>query len=341
MATGDSTVPEVTAANVPGSGRNVPLAFGWRMPMWDPLGAPAPTWLPDVRTNLAALRGKYDSVWLSDHFVPGTRWMSPEPDTLECWTATVHFSAAFPEYRYGQIVMGNSYRHPPLLAKAAATMQVLTGGKLILGIGAGWMENEYQMYGYEFPSAGVRLRQLDEACQIFRRMWASSPASFHGTYYTVDEAHCNPLPDPPPPIMIGGSGEKVTLRLVARHADWWESGSASPAEYKRKVGILADHCDAVGRDPASILHVWQCQVVSMADSEAEARAIAEKSPLYRHSSPDTQLVGTPEQIQAKLEERIDIGVRHLILRFLDFPATDQALRFAAEVAPRLQRKYPG
>ncbi|MCC6177576.1 MAG: LLM class flavin-dependent oxidoreductase [Chloroflexi bacterium] len=331
------TAQAVTAQAAPGSGRNVPLEFGWRMPMWDPDGQPVGTWLPAVRENLAALQEHYASAWLSDHFVPGTRWMPPEPDTLECWTATAHLSGAFPSYRYGQIVLGNSYRHPPLLAKAAASLQVLTGGKLILGIGAGWMESEYRMYGYEFPSAGVRLRQLDEACQIIRQMWTQSPVSFQGAYYTVDEAHCNPLPSPPPPLMIGGGGEKVTLRLVARHADWWESGSLSPDEYRRKAGILAEHCDAVGRDPASILHVWQCQVVSLADSEDEARAIAEPNPLYQHATPETRLVGTPEQIAERLEERIDIGVRHVILRFMDFPRTEQALRFMAEVAPRLRR----
>jgi alkanesulfonate monooxygenase SsuD/methylene tetrahydromethanopterin reductase-like flavin-dependent oxidoreductase (luciferase family) len=139
--------------------------------------------------------------------------------------------------------------------------------------------------------------------------------------------------------MIGGSGEQLTLRVVAKHADWWESGSHSPAEYRRKSEVLAQHCDAVGRDPTSILHVWQCQVVSLADSEAEARGIAEQSLLYHHSTEDTRLIGTPEQIAEKLEERMDIGVRHFILRFMDFPHTDQALRFANEVAPRLRRRH--
>jgi alkanesulfonate monooxygenase SsuD/methylene tetrahydromethanopterin reductase-like flavin-dependent oxidoreductase (luciferase family) len=334
-------IGQVTASNVRGSGRDAPLRFGWRMPMWDPAGAPATSWLPAVRGNLAALRGKYDSVWLSDHFVPGTPWMPPEPDTLECWTATVHFSAAFPEFQYGQIVMGNNYRQPSLLAKAASTMQALTGGKLILGIGAGWMESEYRMYGYEMPRPAIRIQQLDEACQIMRRMWTESPASFQGKHYTLDQAYANPLPNPIPPIMIGGSGEQLTMRVIAKHADWWESGSHSPSEYRRKAGVLAEHCDAVGRDPSSILHVWQCQVVSMADSEAEARAIAETSLLYHHSTEDVRLVGTPEQILARLEERMEIGVRHFILRFLDFPYTDQALRFAAEVAPKLRRKLGG
>jgi len=330
---------QVTASNVRGSGRDVPLRFGWRLPMWDPFGAQATTWLPAVRANLAALRGKYDSVWLSDHFVPGTRWMPPEPDTLECWTATVHFSAQFPEYQYGQIVMGNNYRQPSLLAKAASTMQVLTGGKLILGIGAGWMESEYRMYGYEMPRPAIRIQQLDEACQIFRKMWTESPASFQGRHYTLDEAYANPLPNPIPPICIGGSGEQLTMRVIAKHADMWESGSQPLPEYQRKTNVLAEHCDAVGRDPSSILHVWQCQVVSLADSEAEARDIAEQNPLYHHSTEDNRLVGTPEQVIEKLEARMAIGVRHIIVRFMDFPQTDMALRFATEVAPALRRRH--
>jgi alkanesulfonate monooxygenase SsuD/methylene tetrahydromethanopterin reductase-like flavin-dependent oxidoreductase (luciferase family) len=105
----------------PGSGRNAPVGFGWRMPMWDPHAQPMATWVPDVRRNLEALRGKFDSVWLSDHFIPGSPWMPPEPDAMECWAATAHFSALFPEYRYGQIVLNNSFRPPSMLAKMAAT----------------------------------------------------------------------------------------------------------------------------------------------------------------------------------------------------------------------------
>ena len=117
------------------------MRFGWRLPMWDPDDAPAESWLPHVWANLEALRRRFDSVWLSDHLVPGAPWMPPQPDTMECWTATAYFAAAFPEYEYGQIVLGNSYRHPPLLAKMAGTLQLLTRGRLILGIGAGWMES--------------------------------------------------------------------------------------------------------------------------------------------------------------------------------------------------------
>jgi len=312
------------------------VRFGWRLPMWDPEGAPAATWLPAVHANLDALRGKFASVWLSDHFVPGTGWMPPEPDTLECWTATAALAMAYPDYDFGQVVLGNSYRHPPLLAKMAATLQALTGGRLILGIGAGWMESEYRAYGYPFPPAAERLRQLDEAVQIIRQMWTVSPASFRGRYYQVERAYCNPRPDPPP-IMIGAAGEQIALRLVARHADWWNLSGTSPEEFARKAAVLERHCAAVGRDPTSILYTYQCQAVALADSEREARRIAEGTKFFQHTGAGGTLVGTPEQIEARLAEYVDLGVRHFILRFLDFPSAEGALRFAAEVAPRLSR----
>src|SRR5688572_24093423 len=197
---------QVTSRLKAGSGRSAPVTFGWRMPMWDPDGAPVGSWLPAVHQNLDTLAGQFDTVWLSDHFVPGAGWKSPDTDTLECWTTTAALSLRHPSYRFGQIVLGNSYRHPPLLAKMAATLQVLTGGRLILGIGAGWMESEYRAYGYPFPSPGDRVRRLDEAVQIMRRMWTSSPSSFSGRYYSIEDAYCNPTPDPHPPLLLGAHG---------------------------------------------------------------------------------------------------------------------------------------
>jgi alkanesulfonate monooxygenase SsuD/methylene tetrahydromethanopterin reductase-like flavin-dependent oxidoreductase (luciferase family) len=328
MADGTGTGATVTSAMAPGSGRAAPLRFGWRVPMWDPDGAPAPAWLPEVRANLDALHGVYDSIWLSDHFVPGASWMPPEPDTLECWTAVAHFATAYPEY--------HSYRHPALLGKMASTLQLLTGGRLILGIGAGWMESEYRMYGYPFPPAPVRLEQLDEACHILRRMWTTSPASFQGKHYALEGAYANPLPSPPPPLLIGSHGERIGLGIVARHADWWDYSGADPDEFARKATVLAEHCERVGRDPDSILFTWQCQVVALADSEREARALAERSTLYKNGSPGSALVGTPEGVAERLARYVELGVRHPILRFADFPSPEGALRFAREVMPTLR-----
>lgn len=312
------------------------VTFGWRMPMWDPAGAPLATWLPDVRRTLDALPVEtFETVWMSDHLVPGVTWAPPQWDTLECMTALIHFASTHPGYRYGQIVLGNSYRPPALLAKMFSTLQALTGVRCILGIGAGWMESEYRMYGYPYPAPKVRIAELDEAIPLIRALWADSPATFKGEHFQLAAAYANPLPADPPLVMVGASGEKLALRVVALHADWWNTGAATPEALTAKRAILAEHCAKVGREVDDILVNWQCQCVAIGDSEAEAQRLAETSPLYQRS-PDDAVVGTPEQVTARLQGFIDAGVRDFILRFADFPRTDGALRFAREIAPRLR-----
>lgn len=311
------------------------ITFGWRMPMWDPAGAPLASWLPDVRLHLDALpAGTFQTVWMSDHFVPGTTWAPPQWDTLECMTALIHFATAYPRFRYGQIVLGNSYRPPALLGKMFSTLQALTGVRCILGIGAGWMESEYRMYGYEYPPAKVRIAQLDDAIRVLRALWTESPATVAGEHFHLDAAYAEPRPADLPLVMIGASGEQLALRVVARHADWWNTGAATPEALTAKRAVLAEHCRKIGRDVDDILVNWQCQCVAIGDSEAEARRLAEGAPLYRHSS--ESVVGTPEQVIDRLQGFVDAGVRDFILRFADFPRQDGVLRFAHEIAPRLR-----
>jgi alkanesulfonate monooxygenase SsuD/methylene tetrahydromethanopterin reductase-like flavin-dependent oxidoreductase (luciferase family) len=311
------------------------ITFGWRMPMWDPAGAPLGAWLPGIRQTLDALPGEvFQTVWQSDHFVPGTGWAPPEWDTLECMTALIHFATAYPQFRYGQIVLGNSYRPPSLLAKMFSTLQGLTGVRLILGIGAGWMESEYRMYGYEFPVPKIRMAQLDEAIRLIRAMWTESPASFRGEHYRLDNAYANPLPAEPPIVMVGASGEQLGLRVVAKHADWWNTTAPTPEALTAKRRVLAEHCAKIGRDVDDILVNWQCQCVAIGDSEAEARRIAEGAPLHHHSR--ESVVGTPEQVTERLQEFVAAGVRDFNLRFADFPRTEGMLRFAREIAPQLR-----
>ncbi|MFN8511290.1 MAG: LLM class flavin-dependent oxidoreductase [Thermomicrobiales bacterium] len=311
------------------------ITFGWRMPMWDPAGAPLGAWLPGVRQVLDALPVEvFQTVWQSDHLVPGAGWAPPEWDTLECMTALIHFATAYPQFRYGQIVLGNSYRPPSLLGKMFSTLQGLTGVRLILGIGAGWMESEYRMYGYEYPVPKVRMAQLDEAIRLIRALWTDSPASFQGEHYRLEAAYANPLPSEMPIVMVGASGEQLGLRVVARHADWWNTTESTPEALTAKRNVLAEHCKKIGRDVDDILVNWQCQVVAIGDSEAEARRIAEAAPLYR--SPNDGIVGTPEQVTERLQEFIAAGVRDFNLRFADFPRTEGVLRFAREIAPKLR-----
>src|SRR5262249_42884078 len=153
-----------------------------------------------------------------------------------------------------------------------------------------------------------------------------------GKQLSIDAARAEPRPDPRPIIMVGASGEQLALRVVARHADWWNATTPTPEELRAKRAVLAEHCDKVGRDVDDILVNWQCQCVAIADSEAEARRLVEASPLHQHGGRGS-IVGTPEQVQARLEQFVAAGVRDFILRFADFPRLDGALRFAREIAP--------
>ena len=317
------------------AGRPSQVTYGWRMPMWDPRGKPLPEWLPGVRQHLAELpRDVYQTVWMSDHLVPGTNWAPPEWDTLECMTALIHFASVHPEYRYGQIVLGNSYRPPSLLAKMFSTLQALSPARHVLGIGAGWMESEYRMYGYEYPVPKIRIQQLDDAVQLIKVMWTESPATFEGRHYTIDHARANPLPSEPPIVMIGGSGEQLTLRVVARHAEWWNASAGTPDDLRHKLSVLTEHCQKVGRDVEDILINWQSQCVAVAGSQAEAQRLAEASPF--HGSGRGSVVGTPDQVVERVQGMVDAGVRDFILRFADFPRLDGALLFAREVVPRVR-----
>jgi alkanesulfonate monooxygenase SsuD/methylene tetrahydromethanopterin reductase-like flavin-dependent oxidoreductase (luciferase family) len=160
------------------------------------------------------LPAEFTTVWIEDHLQRG------EHEVMEGWTLLTYLAALYPNVRFGHLVMSPSFRNPALLAKMAATLQQLTGGRYILGIGAGWKEDEYRGYGYDYPSGRVRVEQLAEAIEAIRAMWTQAPATYHGIYYRIDNAYCEPRPDPPPPIMVGTNGPKA-LRVAARLADWW------------------------------------------------------------------------------------------------------------------------
>ena len=189
----------------------------------------------------------FESLWISDHLMTEDRFR------LECWTELTWLAARFPGPLLGTIVMANSYRHPALLAKMAASLQYLSGGRFILGYGAGWAEDEYRAYGFDFPSAGTRIDQMIEGIEVIRALWSGGPVDYAGEHYRLTEALAVPVPQPLPPIMIGGDGERRTLRAVATHGDWWNAMSRPMDVLRHKVDVLEEHCAAVGRDPASIV----------------------------------------------------------------------------------------
>jgi F420-dependent oxidoreductase-like protein len=195
----------------------------------------------------------FDHVWVFDHFNPiGGQDLAG--DIWEGWTLMAAMAEATHTTRIGNMVTGNTYRHPGVLAKMAVTIDHLSGGRLEFGLGAGWAEVEHTMLGLEFPSTGERLRRLAEACTVIKKLWTEPRADYEGRYYTLRGALAEPKPvqTPYPPIWIGGGGERKTLRIVAEHADVWNFAGGPVETALQKVEVLKRHCADVGRDPAQI-----------------------------------------------------------------------------------------
>ena len=270
----------------------------------------------------------YHSLWLVDHF-----WNRgvPDADVLECTTMMSALSAGTEKLRIGSLVLCNSFRNPALLAKELATIDNISNGRLEVGLGAGWMDEEYRAYGYEFPSMGTRLRQLEEGVQILKAMFTAKKSSFQGRYYTVTDAYNNPQPvqKPHPPITIGGSGEKVMLRIVAKYADRWNC-PAGYRSFEQKLGVLKQHCQAVGRDINSINISEQLLVcIGANDAEVEEKwKISQRLPFWR-----TAIKGTPPQIVAALRDRLSKGITFFTIIFGDLNSPQSIDLFAREVMP--------
>ena len=203
-------------------------------------------YMGDLHRALDVASQSFQSLWTSDHLNYTTEWR------LECWTLLTWMAARYPGPQLGTVVMSNSFRSPSLMAKMASSIQHLTYGRLILGYGAGWYEPEYRSYGFDYPSARTRIEMLDEGVRVMKAMWTDSPANFSGEYYHVDNVHCEPLPNPLPILMLGGGGERRTLRVVAEHADWWNDVMRPVDQLQRKLDALKVHCEAIGRDYDSI-----------------------------------------------------------------------------------------
>jgi alkanesulfonate monooxygenase SsuD/methylene tetrahydromethanopterin reductase-like flavin-dependent oxidoreductase (luciferase family) len=310
---------------------NQAIKFGLRMPDFPLDGSRGRAFTDQMINFLEPLQGKLDSAWVADHFVPWATFQDPFSDTPECWTSLVYLAGRLPGLDFGTIVACQSYRNPALLAKMAATLQTFSGGRFILGIGAGWKKDEYLAYGYEFPSRLDRLYQLDEAVQIIRKLWREPKATYHGQYYHVEDAICQPKPDPLPPLMVGGGGKKITLRIAAQYADWWNVPGCSAETYQELLEVLRGHCQKVGRDYDQIVKTWCSDCVAIAPTHEAAVKLAESSPFYGGGQ---AIVGDPDEVAAQLQPFVDLGVQHFILRFIDFPSSAGAQLFASQVMPR-------
>jgi len=300
------------------------LAFGYNPPTGNRLieRVDPATFTADLDRVLQVAAPAFESLWVSDHFMTEDRFR------LECWTQLTWIAARFPQPLIGTIVLANSYRHPPLLAKMAASLQHLSGGRLILGYGAGWVEEEYRAYGYDFPPIRTRIEQMIEGIEVMRALWTGGPATYDGRHYRLEDALAIPVPVPAPPIMIGGDGEKLALRAVAEHADWWNAMSRPMDVLRRKVAVLETHCDAVGRDPASI--VKTITFVAFLDTDGAA---ARRAAGTRLEGETVAFAGDPAAMIDHLATLAELGFEHVQLVFPGFPGTADMELFLERVRP--------
>jgi len=319
---------------------------GWRL---DLAGIdPADHWTTMLDIARTAEAGPFESIWVFDHFhtVP----VPTQEATHEAWTLMAAFAAATSRIRLGQMCTCMGYRNPAYLAKVAATVDVISGGRTEMGIGAGWYEHEWRAYGYGFPSAGDRLGMLDEGVQIMRQLWTTGRATLDGRHYQVSDAICQPLPLQAGgvPLWIAGGGERKTLRIAAQYARY-TNFDGSPDAFGRKSQVLAEHCREVGTDFGAITRSANYNLVlGETDNDVRDRLAWIKDHQLRCGVPEDvadrmvgnlaagPLVGTPELVTERLTGLAGLGMSYAILNIAELAYDRTALTlFTEKVAPAL------
>jgi F420-dependent oxidoreductase-like protein len=281
----------------------------------------------------------YDSLWNFDHFYP--IFVDPEGPCFEGWTTLSALAQATRRARIGHLVNGNTYRHPCLTAKMAATLDHVSGGRLNLGIGAGWFELEHRNFGIDFKTVRERLQALDEACQIIRGMFTEARTTVHGRHYQVTEAIGlpKPLQQPYPPIMIGGTGEKVLLRLVAKHADMWNA-SAAAERMRELIEIIHRHGETVRRDTGRIEKTVLMPLCYRAAPEREqfvCQLMASMRQTTAEAARGQIMIGGKQECLDTVERYAKAGVTHFIFMLFTPYFVDEIQAFAEEVIPAARR----
>lgn len=279
----------------------------------------------------------YDSIWFYDHLL-GMGLV--EQDILESWTLMSALSAVTKNVKLGTMVLCNSFRHPALLAKMGATLDVISGGRLEFTIGAGWFEPEFKAYGFPFLDTVTRIEQLSEGVQIIKRMWDEENVNFTGKHYEIVDAYCNPKPiqQPHPPITVGGSGEKHLLRVVAEHADGWNCPATHAGEFDKKIEVLTRHCEDAGRDIKDII-ISEQTVCVIAEKHEEVIPKLEQGKRRYGFFGDIEkagIVGTPEICIKKIEEKAQKGVKKFTIFFSDMNNPETLTLFAERVMPNFR-----
>lgn len=286
--------------------------LGYVLPIGPRAGA-ATSWADDVDRALEHLGSHVTGLWMTDHLFWGA-----DP-TYEAWTVLAFVAARWPDYDVGPIVLGQGYRNPALTAKMAATLHDLSGGRFVLGIGAGWKQDEYDAYGYDFPGPATRVDELHDALTIITKLWDEpGPVSWSGQHYGVVDAHAEPRPSPRPRIMVGGGGRRTT-GLAARFADWWSLPDTDPGGYADRLAVVRQHCEDIGRDPSTLRSTWFGRI-AVADDEQAAERLSDGE-----WTNERAIVGTPTQVLDRVRAFEALGVDSFMVDVLglDEPRTHE------------------
>lgn len=279
----------------------------------------------------------FDSVWVCDHLYGP---QSPQLPILEAWTMVAALAAITQRVEIGTLVTPAGMRNPAHLAEVIATADNIAGGRVIAGLGAGWMPREFTDFGMPFLPTGARLQQLRETIELLKRMWdpEESETTYEGKYVTAQNVVCQPKPPRRVPILVGGAGEKVTLKLVAQEADIWNNLAGQQAELGHKIDVLKGHCDAVGRDFAEITCSQQCLVTIAADAESAGPMADQAQKIFGGHMGDPKgplaITGTAEQCAEAIQKHIDLGCTMFVMEFFGRDTIEPAQRFAEEVTPQ-------
>lgn len=301
------------------------------------------TWQRWSHILALAERLGFPTIFRSDHYFIGK-----QQDSLEPYLSFVVAAMETRRLRFGPLVSPVTFRRPVDVARMAAQLDVASDGRFVMGLGAGWNQAEHQSYGIPFPAAGERMDRLEEAINLMRLVWGPGKATYQGKFYQVEGVECLPKPGPGrPPILIGGGGEKRTLRLVARYADEWNCIDLSPAEFARKKAVLEQHCEAVGRDPGTI----RCSMMAFgivgptqeALDQATERMVASRPPAQRRTLAEFRerarsggmIVGQTQEVVEQLGRLAELGIHEVQFQHTEFDSDDVPEYLASEIAPQV------
>lgn len=317
------------------------MKFGVTLPTWD-YGAPnggnleggqPVNYKEIVDVALVSEKLGYYSILVDDHLMRGKGGY-----IYEGWTTLSAISSITGKIRLGTIVLCNSFRRPSVLAKMISTLDVISEGRVELGIGAGWMEEEYVQYGIPFPNSKIRIGQLEEGVEIMKKLWTEDMASYKGKYYTIKDVVCEPKPiqKPHPPIWIGGGGEQLTLRVVAKLADGCNFGGSLEV-YKHKLEVLKKHCLKVGRDFGEVKKSWIGNLAISLDKDYLKKKIEMIKPrnISFEDYAKSNIVGTPVQCMDKIRKYLELGITYFIFNGFSRLTQEELEFFSKEVMPNL------